>query len=203
MSRTINIVNVSSDTFDSWRVKTNQMANAFAETVTLTSDSTGESTTGNGYVTGIFGANTLATTVLRGGNVAVNTVLTISSNLATGNTASQIYVTHNDITQVRSSSNTTTNTDIQIIDSFSISSYQSGKYILSINNTTNSKYQVTEIMVLHDGGTNTYTTEYASLSSNVTLGQFSANINSGNLRLWMTPTYANNVVKYQRTLLAV
>jgi len=66
MSRQISNVEVASDTFDSWRIKTNQMANAFGDTVTLIRNSTGEATTGNGFVVGILGANTLATTELRG-----------------------------------------------------------------------------------------------------------------------------------------
>lgn len=204
MSRQISNVEVSSDTFDSWRIKTNQLANAFGDTVTLIRNSTGEATTGNGFVVGIFGANTLATTTLRGGNVATTTLLTITSNVATGNTTSQIYVTHNDITQVRSSSNTTTNTDVQIIDTFSTNSYRSGKYVLSLTNPTNAKYQLTELVVLHDGG-NTYTTEHATLISNGSLGIFTSNVDAGSdtFRLWLTPTYSDTVVKYQRTLLAV
>lgn len=204
MSRQISNVEVATDTFDSWRIKTNQMANAFGDTITLIKNSTGEATTGNGFVVGILGANTLATTELRGGNVATTTLLTVTSNLATGNTSSQIYVSHNNITQIRSSSNTTTNTDVQIIDTFSTLAYRSGKYMLSLKNPTNSKYQYTEIAILHDGG-NTYTTEYASLISNGTIGQFTSNVDTGSntFRLWLTPTYSDTVVNYQRTLLAV
>lgn len=204
MSRLISNVEVATDTFDSWRVKTNQLANAFGDTVTLIRNSTGEATTGNGFVVGILGANTLTATTLRGGNVATTTVLTVTSNLATGNTSSQIYVSHNGITQIRTSSNTVTNTDIQIVDTFSTLTYRSGKYLLSLESPAESKYQYTELVVLHDGG-NTFTTEYASLISNGTIGQFTSNVDTGSntFRLWMTPAYSDVSVNYQRTLLAV
>lgn len=202
MSRTIANVVTSSDTFFSWLTKTNQMADAFLDTVTVKANTAGDSTTGNGFVVGIFGANTIVGTAFRGGSVTAAADLTLSSNTKLGNSTTQVVVSHNDIGYVKTASYSSTNTDDQILDSFATTDYRSGKYLISIKNTNNNDYQTTEIMLLHDG-TNTYTTEYATLVSNITLGQFSANINSGTVRLFVKPTLATNVIKYQRTVLTV
>jgi hypothetical protein len=57
--------------------------------------------------------------------------------------------------------------------------------------------------MLLQNGTTAWVTEYATLVSTATLGQFDANVASGTVRLFVTPTLANNVIKYQRTSVAV
>lgn len=202
MSRTISNVVIASDTFGSWVSKTNEVATAFAETVTVKANTSGDLSTGNGFVVGIFGANTLTTTNIRGGNVTTSGNLTIISNTVIGNTSSEAILVLNDAGRIKTSTYTTTNTDAQIVDSFATTDFRTSKYLISVKNTNNNDYQSTEIMLVHDD-TNAYTTEYATLTTNTTLMQFSANINSGSVRLFVTPTFANNVVKYQRTTLAV
>ncbi len=202
MSRTIANVVIADDTFGSWINKTNQIATTFAETVTVKANTAGDISTGNGFVVGVFGANTLATSTLKGGNIASGGNLAIISNTALGNSSSQIILTHNAIGTVKTSSHTTTNTDAQIIDTFATTDFRTNKYLISIKNTNNNDYQSTEIMLLQNG-TTVLTTEYATLLSNSTLGQFTANINSGAVRLFIIPSLANNVVNYQRTSLAV
>lgn len=202
MSRTIANVTTTSDTFYSWLGKTNQHSEAFLDTVTVKANTAGDLTTGNGFVVGIFGANTITGSTIRGGSVTTAAALTISSNTKLGNSSSQITVSHNDLGYVKTASYTSTNTDDQILDSFAVSDYRSGKYLISMKNTNNNDYQVTEIMVLHDG-TNAYTTEYATLVSSATLAQLSANISGSTVRLFVKPSLADNVIKYQRTTIAV
>ena len=202
MSRIIANVEVTTDTFQTWVDKTNELASAFAETVTLVANTVGESSSGNGFVTGVFGANTLVATSIRGGSVSTSANLSISSNVSIGNVSSQVTFSHNDSGNFKTTSYATSNTDDQILDSFSASSFRSGKYLISIKDNVNSDYQSTEIMLLHDG-TTAYTTEYATLISDVTLATFSANINAGSVRLYVKPTNADNKITYHRTLLAV
>lgn len=202
MSRTIANVVTSSDTFYSWLNKTNQHSEAFLETVTVKANTAGDSTTGNGFVVGVFGANTIVGSTIRGGDVTTSGALTLTSNTKIGNSSSQVSVSYNDIGYLKTASYTTTNTDFQILDSFSVSEYRGGKYMISVKNTNNNDYQITEIMMLHDG-TNAYTTEYATLVSNTTLSQFSANISGTTVRLYVKPSLADNVLKYQRTTIAV
>jgi hypothetical protein len=200
MSRAFSNVAVNADSFYSWLGKTNDMLGAFAETVTVKANTAGDMTSGNGFVTGVFGANTLTASILKGGNVQSNSTLLITSNVELGNSSFEVNTLQANVSQIKSALHTTSNTDVQIVDSFAGTTYRSGKYLISI--TAGIAYQSTEIMILHDG-TNAYITEYATLLSGSTLGTFVANVDSGTIRLFVTPTNATSNVKYQRTLLTV
>lgn len=81
MSRPVLTANVQADTFEAWLNKTNNVAAYFTDVVTIGANATGDSTTGNGIVQGVFGANTLfAVDGIRGGTVNSNTHLSILSN---------------------------------------------------------------------------------------------------------------------------
>ena len=148
----------------------------------------------------MLGANTITASTIKGGNVTVNTAISVISDVNFGNSTVNVTTTRNSVEQIKVSSNTSTNTDLQAIDTFALADYRSGKYLISV--TSGSAYQVTELVVLHDG-TSVYTTEYATILSGSTLAQFSANVLSGNIRLNATPSSATTTFKYQRTLLAV
>lgn len=200
MSRSIGNVYVTNATFYSWLGKTNEVIDAFTETVTIKANTAGDLSSGNGFVNGYFGANTLTATTLKGGNVQSNSVITISTNTNIGNSSIQITTLQNNVAHTKATSYSTTNTDVQLLDSFSGTDFRSGKYLLSIKDTDNTNYQSSEIMVMHDG-TNTYTTEYATLITTATLGIFTSNVDSGTVRLYVQPTSNNNVIKYHRTLM--
>lgn len=203
MAKTISPVVLSSDTFNSWIEKTNTAIDLLSgNVVTTAANSMGDNTNGNGFVTGIFGANTIVATNIRGGNVNTNNSINIFSNTAFGNSSANTYLTFNAVTENFSGNVKCTTTSAQIIDTFSAAAYRSAKYVISATDNANNKYQATEIMLLQDG-TNTYTTEYATLLSSTTVVQFSANIDSTTVRLYVTPTYANTTLKINRTLLAV
>ena len=202
MSRILDIINTSTDNFYNWIGRTNDLVDALKETVTVKANTAGDMTSGNGFVNGYFGANTLTTTYMKGGNVQSNSTLTFTSNLNIGDATFNVITLHNNVTHTVSNSYTTTNSDIQIMDSFSTVGFRSGKYLISIKNTNNTDYQSTEIMVLQDDA-NVYITEYATLLSNATLGTFTANVDSTTVRFYIDPVYANNVIKYQRTLMTV
>lgn len=84
MAKNIANVVVASDTFASWISRTNQLADAMTNyAVTVESNTTGATVTGNGSITGIFAANTIAiSTALRGGTVAASANLIVSSNVS-------------------------------------------------------------------------------------------------------------------------
>ena len=201
MSTPIANVQTASDTFYAWLGKTNQALDFISNNaVSVASNSAGGNTTGNGFVIGILGSNTITASVIRGGNVTVNTALSVMANTDFGNSSVNVLTTRNAVEQIKAASYTSTNTDLQAMDTFALASYRSGKYVVSV--TSGSSYQITELVVLHDG-TNVYTTEYATLLSGSTLAQFSANVLSGNIRLNVTPSSSSTTFKYQRTLLVV
>ena len=203
MAKSISPILLASDSFGSWISKTNTAIDLLSSNVVTTADNAfGDNTVGNGYVTGIFGANTIVATNIRGGNVATNTALTFSSNTSFGNSSVNTHITLNNVSAAFSGNVKCTTTAAQIVDSFSTAVYRSAKYIISATDNANNKYQATEIMLLHDG-TNAYTTEYATLISSTTVAQFSANVDGTTLRFFATPTYADTTLKINRSLLAV
>jgi len=81
MTVTIVPVNTAIENFLSVFAKINlliDLANQYAVTVDLTAN--GSVSTGNGFVNGIFAANTFAANVIRGGNVQANGTLAIFAN---------------------------------------------------------------------------------------------------------------------------
>jgi hypothetical protein len=69
------------------------------------------------------------------------------------------------------------------VDSWALATYRSAKYLVQIKQ--GSDYQLSEILVIHNGTTTTMT-EYGILETNANLGAFSSDINSGNVRLLVT-----------------
>ena len=63
-------------------------------------------------------------------------------------------------------------------------------------------YQVSDLMVLHNGTTADYV-EYATIATGDVLGTFAADISSSNARLLFTPTYTTNTVKVARQAVTV
>ena len=65
-----------------------------------------------------------------------------------------------------------------------ITAFQSCKYIISAK--TAAGIHMSEIMSIHDG-TDVYTNEFGEITSGSSLGTFATDINSGNMRLLVTP----------------
>ena len=108
MARAVANVVVSTDTFASWVARTNQLADAMSVyAVTVEANTTGANVSGNGFINGVFSANTFAVgEVLRGGSVATSANLNITSN--TRVTGAVLYSTANlDIQVANASVNST------------------------------------------------------------------------------------------------
>jgi len=83
MSKSIANVNIATDTFNSWVLKTNEIAYAFStEAVTATTSGAAGSTTGNVEIVGALSANTLKATNIQGGNTSTNTILNVYGNVS-------------------------------------------------------------------------------------------------------------------------
>jgi hypothetical protein len=201
------VIDVTTDTFSAWIAKCNSLITlANTEIVTANNSANGAITTGKGFVIGAFGANTISCTNLSGGNTVTTGVLTVTSNTTF---TDQIVKVNNGVTLGANSivhdhglRITTSNTSLQPVDTFPATTYRSAKYVVSVTDPVNSKYQVTEILLLQDG-TSTYTTEYATLLSNTSLATFSSDITTGNVRLLVTPAVANVQINVARTLISI
>ena len=87
------------------------------------------------------------------------------------------------------------------VDTWAVSAYRSCKYLVQITQGTN--YQASEIMLVQNGTTTTMT-EYGVVETNGTIGEFTADISSGNARLVVTMGSADTAtVKIAKTLITV
>ncbi len=189
-------VNTTTDTFNDWIQKTNNVATIISNNCLTANGSLGL-TTGNSYLNGFFSANTLiAQDAIRGGNNTTANVLNISTGFYT-----------NKATYISNTASFTDNTALQVVDSFAVTSARTVKYLLQVNATAIG-FQSTEIMLLHNG-TDAFLTEYATLTSNTVQGNmavFTVNVASGNVNLLISPTTGStttSTVNFQRTTLAV
>lgn len=285
MSKNFNQIVIATDTFMQWLSLTNQMANAYKNVVTTATNTAGDTTTGNAFVSGTLGGNTVVVNYqMRGGTVDVSNNLTIVSNVVisggnsttintntfvnafsftanantfavtglaggnsitistnstvtntalvshkisiTGNTtvvntaafSNSVTVTgslntsnlHNFITATNAILTSTGASTVSapipldtIVDSFPGDTYRGGKYIISIRDNSNSAYQMTEIMLMHDGVTG-FTTEYATLRSVANnLAEFVANLSGSTVRLFAVPKVVNSTFTVTKNLMTV
>jgi len=80
--------------------------------------------------------------------------------------------------------NLATGNTLQTADSWSATTYRTGKYTVSMSKGTD--YHCIELMILHDG-TTAYMTQYNEIFTNASLGTFTVDINTGLVRLRITP----------------
>ena len=175
----------------------------------------GNASTGliSGAAQTIFGVKTfasgLAITASTGSTSTSTGALIVSGGAGIGGTltANNIIVstlTVGLISDVLTASLGTTNTTPdQVVHSISASTYRTLKYVVSIASST--WYQGQEIIVVHNG-TDVWMTEYAQVLTGglgQTLSTFEADINSGNIRLLVTPTYAVTDYKLSCTAIKV
>ena len=84
-----------------------------------------------------------------------------------------------------------------IVDTFNTGSFRSAKYILQV--TIASKYQVSEMLVLHNDGT-ALNTEYAQINSDINLIDFSTDVNDADVRLIASSSFISCSVRLDRTI---
>jgi hypothetical protein len=120
------------------------------------------------------------------------TTLTIADSIA-----------FNGVSNLNTGTVTTASTSATNLDTFAIGTYRSGHYQVSISDATGSDYQSTELMVLHDGTTPSLS-QYGTVLTDGELVTFAVDIDSGNLRVRITPATTNSTVfKFKRTLIVV
>lgn len=210
---TVTVANtLLTNTTDYLRNRLNEVAHAMS-TKAITVES--NNAVGNAFVVGIFGANTIVATTIRGGNVSTSEVLTVSSNvsissgntLTVGNNTVNVAISQTAITisgvallpVLYSVNVATTGTSAQLADSFEFDSFRGAEYIVTIRNTGANAIQMSKSLVVCDEG-DAYINEFGVVSSNGDLGSFSANANATHVRVYFTPTVAATQIKGQRQI---
>lgn len=148
------------------------------QTIVLTATTTGANitgtlnATGNANVGNIGATNAVSTNFVTGGNV-----LSKFSTVTTSVANSQVT-----------------------LDSWSGSTYRSGRYYCQV--TSGSNYQVIELSMVHDAA-NVYLTQYGEIVTNTSLGNFDASYSGGTVSVLFTPVNAVSTVKASATLISV
>lgn len=90
------------------------------------------------------------------------------------------------------------------VDTFPVASTRTAKYLVQVqDNEVGNRYQASEVLLIHNGSA-VFLTEYATVNtSGAPLAFIDADIDTGNVRLRVTPTYANSTIKTVRTTIGV
>jgi len=129
--------------------------------------------------------------VFQGSQTITGTVEVVSLSRAS-------FADHDSLKPVSTSFSTTTAN--QVADTFPAQSYRTAKYLVQM--TSGSNFHATEVLLIHDG-TTVYMTEFGTIFSNASLGTIDGDINSGSVRLLVTPANANTNIKIQRLTVGV
>ena len=116
-------------------------------------------------------------------------------------------LSYSDIADATTTVATSTTT---VINTFAKASYRSAKYHISITDATNTRYEIVEANVTHDGS-DAYITTFGSVSNYASqagetdgLAVFTAGVNGSNVELKVTNISADSCVfKFQRTAIDV
>ena len=86
-----------------------------------------------------------------------------------------------------------------VLNTFSASSIRSAKYFVSISDSTNSRFEIVELNVTHDGS-DAYISSFGSVTDHTgPLTTFTADVSGGNVRVLVTNISDNSTVfKFQR-----
>ena len=134
---------------------------------------------------------------------SVNTANQVVARDASGNFSagiitanSNVYSTVFDVTQATLITTATTQVTLSSISS---STYSSAEYMITAIQGAN--YNTTKLLLVHDG-TDAYLTEYGSINVGNSVATFDADINTGNIRLLVTPASASST-KFQVAITAI
>ena len=127
-----------------------------------------------------------------------------SGNLGFVTVSSASTLNHSEVSDNTATVATSTTS---LIDSWSTSTYRSAKYVISISDSTNSRFEIVEATLIHgpsaDSTTEAYLTVFGNTGSYTDpLCTFTADIDDGNVRLLATNiTNDSTVFKFQRVII--
>lgn len=194
---TYEVANVANtNTFDYWRVRTNELATAMSNVVVTTANPA----VGNAAITGTFTANVLAGNTVYLSNSTSNVTISIPNTVQ--KSTGDYFLNANGnwtavITPVVSLSTNTTGTSAQEIDNYAMADYGGVEFFLRVKDNNANSYHATKVLTFHNN-INAFSTEYGYMISNATLGTFSVSTNTTHVILSMTPTSSNTAVSISR-----
>ena len=154
-------------------------------------------------ITGTLNAPIIVTNELSSDDssaIQIRDNLNISGTLTAGAIEGLATLTHGDTSDgsVTTSSSTTTN-----VDTWATGTYRSARYDISESDSTNGRYTLHSIHVVHDGSV-AYMSSSVVSSTAGTGSTFSVDIDTGNVRLRVTPLSSDSTTfKFIKTIINV
>ena len=124
--------------------------------------------------------NTRRVTILNDGNVGINNS-NPKSELSVNSAGIDCYAVN------------TSATSLAQIDTFDKTVFRSARFTIQITNTTDSTYQITELLLIHDGTTPSITQYGTIFTGSAREATIDADITGNNVRLLATPASADNM----------
>ena len=85
-----------------------------------------------------------------------------------------------------------------VAGSFAVSDFRTTKYLIQVQETGSSNFYSTEVFIMHDDS-EVYMTQYGTLNTDSSpVTSIEADIDSGNVRLLITPSVSNTTTKISR-----
>ena len=86
-----------------------------------------------------------------------------------------------------------------VVDSFSINTLRSAKYVITINDSDDTTYYIAELLLVHNGSTVTFTLYGETVVGDLDIyPSYSADIDNSNVRLLITTTSDSQNIKILR-----
>lgn len=129
--------------------------------------------------------------------VTVESTTAVGNAAITGSFTANVFLVPNSAFQ--SGTSNTTGTSAQLLDTYAVASYRGAEYYIALKDNNANSYQATKILTVHNV-VNVFSTEYATIISNASLGVFDANVasNGTHVTLYVTPTSTNTTVNFTR-----
>jgi hypothetical protein len=92
---------------------------------------------------------------------------------------------------------------VQELDRFVAATYRGGKYVISVSDSANTRFETIELLITHDG-TNAYLHSSGVSSSGTSMVTFTTDISDSDVRILMVPISSDSTVyKFVKTLIEV
>ena len=99
---------------------------------------------------------------------------------------------------------TISSSNATVIDSFAVATYRSAKYSVQVVDATNSRYEIVEVNLTHNGSDAFISTLGRTTNYSEDLVNFSADVNSGSARLIGTINNSqSHVLKFVRRIIDI
>lgn len=210
INETLNVNTISSDDSSAVLISDNLNVSGTLSVDTIdtntisSSDSTAIQVSDSLNVNGSLSANVIDTNTISSADssaIQINDAVNISGALTvSGGITGVTALTRGDIGDGEA---TTSSSTIANLDTWAIASYRGAKYEVSISDTTNTRFALHSIYVTHDG-TNAYITDTSVSSTGGSMATFTADIDSGSLRVRVVPISSDSTAyKFVRTLINI